>query len=606
MDREIYGHIKGLSRSDLETLRGLYALAVDRAQLVSEDIICVLVSLTEKMRREIAVFLDRHGRVVSVGVGDAGTAPLLARSRRRSDFRLSGLRCVHTHPGGSGMLSSVDMAALLSMRLDAMVALGVRDGRLREAFVAIPDVRQGRLADGGRTYGPMTARELERFDWRRAVDEVEKQLGRTPADFRTGEQPEKALLVSTDSEESLDELARLAEAAGAMVLHKVLQRRASPDAAFAIGRGKVRELALLRQSLGADLVIFDDELTPVQARNLQRELGCRVIDRTALILDIFARRARTREGQLQVELAQLRYLLPRLTGQGEALSRLGGGIGTRGPGETKLETDRRHIRGRIEDLRRELEDVRRHRQQHRRQRQQADIPVVALVGYTNAGKSTLLNALTGADVLVADQLFATLDPTTRRLVLPEKQQVLLTDTVGFVRKLPHQLVAAFRATLEEVQQADLLLHVVDASSADMMGQMAAVDNVLRELNAHNKKTVLVLNKMDCPVQPDLLEQVRVSFAGPVVEVSARTGYGLEQLKQEIARQLDLRGWLFQGVIPYNRADLLALVHRTGQVEREEYLPEGIRVVARLGGRPDPRIRHYQDNTGFTAGATESD
>lgn len=595
MDREVYGHIKGLSRSDLETLRGLYDLVVDREQLVSEDIVCALVSLTEKLRREIAVFIDRHGRVVSVGVGDAGTAPLQARSRRRGDLRLSGLRCVHTHPGGSGMLSSVDMAALLSMRLDAMVALGVRDGRLREAFVALPGVHQGGLADSGPIYGPMTARELERFDWRRAVDEVEKQLSRTPASSGIEEQPEKALLVSIDSEESLDELARLAEAAGARVLERVWQRRAAPDAAFAVGRGKVRELALLRQSLGSDLVIFDDELTPVQARNLQRELGCRVIDRTALILDIFARRARTREGQLQVELAQLRYLLPRLTGQGEALSRLGGGIGTRGPGETKLETDRRHIRRRIEDISRELEEVRRHRQQQRLKRQQGEIPVVALVGYTNAGKSTLLNALTGADVLAADQLFATLDPTTRRLLLPEKQPVLLTDTVGFVRKLPHQLVAAFRATLEEVQQADLLLHVVDASSADMIGQMAAVDNVLRELDANNKKTVLVLNKMDRPVHPELLEQVRVSFAGPVVEVSARTGHGLEQLKQEIARQLELTGWTFQGVIPYQRTDLLALLHRKGRVEREEYLPEGVRVVARMSGRPDPRLCSFWQN-----------
>ncbi|RJQ25511.1 MAG: GTPase HflX, partial [Peptococcaceae bacterium] len=382
--------------------------------------------------------------------------------------------------------------------------------------------------------------------------------------------------------ESLEELARLAETAGAAPAAKVLQQKSRPDAAFFIGRGKVKELALLRQNLSAELIIFDEELTPTQTRNLQNAAGCRVIDRTALILDIFAQRARTREGKLQVELAQLNYLLPRLTGIGTELSRLGGGIGTRGPGETKLETDRRHIRRRIEELNRDLEQVRRHRKKQRQKRRESSMPVVALVGYTNAGKSTLLNALTGARVFTANQMFATLDPTTRRLQLPDNQEALLTDTVGFIRKLPHHLVAAFRATLEEVGEADLLLHVVDASHNRFAEQIEAVESVLKELGAREKKTILVLNKTDRPVDHQALEDFKISCRRQVAEVSARTGKGLEELKRLIARhtcrqQRKLKGWL-----PHGRTDLVALLYRQGLVYNVQYAEEGIWLEAAAG------------------------
>jgi GTP-binding protein HflX len=280
-----------------------------------------------------------------------------------------------------------------------------------------------------------------------------------------------------------------------------------------------------------------------------------------------------------VELAQLRYLLPRLTGLGAALSRLGGGIGTRGPGETKLETDRRHIRRRIDDLTRALEQVRRHRRQHRQNRRDSAIPVTALVGYTNAGKSTLLNALTGAGVLTANRLFATLDPTTRLLQLPDNREVLLTDTVGFIRKLPHHLVAAFRATLEEVTEADLLLHVVDVSHNRLQEQIAAVNSVLKDLGAHDKKTILVFNKTDRPVDSVLLEEVEFSCPHRVVRVSARTGAGLEYLRKLIAEYTHQPRRILQGKLPYDRTDLVALLHREGAVYQEHYTEDGIWVEA---------------------------
>ncbi|MBC7107137.1 MAG: GTPase HflX, partial [Firmicutes bacterium] len=323
--------------------------------------------------------------------------------------------------------------------------------------------------------------------------------------------------------DGLEELAGLADSAGAEVVGRVCQERHRPDPAFFVGRGKALALAEMARGLGADLVIFDHELSAAQARNLEDVMGVRVVDRTQVILDIFARRARTREGKLQVELAQLNYLLPRLTGAGTALSRLGGGIGTRGPGETKLETDRRRVRRRIYELRRQLEEVRRHRAVLRQARRERAYPLVALVGYTNAGKSTLFRALTGAEVPVEDKLFATLDPFVRRAELPEGGTVLLTDTVGFIRRLPHHLIAAFRATLEEVRAADLLLHVADARSPDLEEKIAAVGRVLEELGAADRPAILVYNKIDgTDLAPGRLRR----GSSPAVAVSALHGWGL--------------------------------------------------------------------------------
>jgi GTPase len=387
------------------------------------------------------------------------------------------------------------------------------------------------------------------------------------------------------AEWSLDELAALADTAGADVIDRVIQRRDKVHPSTYLGRGKVREVVDVATALDADMLIFDDELTPAQGRNLEEiagvnplaERGLKIIDRTGLILDIFAQHARSAEGKLQVELAQLDYRLPRLRGWGDVLSRLGGGIGTRGPGETALESERRAILRRMERVKKDLEDLERTRRVKRKQRHRTNIPVVALVGYTNAGKSTLLRRLTSARVLVQDQLFSTLDPTTRRLELP-KGSLLLTDTVGFVRKLPHQLVEAFRSTLEEVGDATILLHIVDGSS-DPERQIEAVDTVLREIGVTGRTVVLALNKADL-VDPEAREALARRWPD-AVQISATTGEGVGQLLARLDGELAKLEVEVTLDIPFERGDLVARVHERGEVIKESYSEQGTHLVARI-------------------------
>ncbi len=424
--------------------------------------------------------------------------------------------------------------------------------------------------------------------------------------------PERAVLVgvAVDGrsegwrvEDSLAELALLARTAGLEVVEQITQRLAAPNPATYIGKGKVEELAQLRRELGYDIALFDDELSPSQQRHLEDALEARVVDRTGLILDIFARRAQSHEGRIQVELAQYEYYLPRLTRMWTHLSRQAvGGVGLRGPGETQLESDRRRIRKRISDLRRELEQVRRHRHLYRTRRQGENIPIVALVGYTNAGKSTLLNALSGAGVFVEDKLFATLDPTTRRIALPNGQKVLLTDTVGFIQKLPTQLVAAFRATLEELAEADLLLHILDITHPNAAEQAETVSRVLGELGLGDKPVLTALNKIDKiaaeaqqgMVTPEVLEAVR-QVAEPcedMVAISAEQGTGLEQLLAKIAEALGRDMVDITILLPYSAGELAALFHERGQVEAEEYRKEGTQIRGRLSRRFLPLFQEY--------------
>ncbi|MBA3373174.1 MAG: GTPase HflX [Actinomycetota bacterium] len=401
-----------------------------------------------------------------------------------------------------------------------------------------------------------------------------------------------------DVDASLDELELLVDTAGAVAAGRVVQRRNVPDVATFIGQGKVAELKALCGSLDADAAIFDDDLSPAQQRTLEERLGVKVLDRTIVILDIFAQHASSREGKAQVELAQLSYLLPRLRGWGASLSRQAGrGIGARrGPGETQLEVDRRKINRRITRLRSDLVQFAATRRLKTKDRERHSVPTVALVGYTNAGKSTLLNRLTGSSVLVADQLFATLDTTARRLPLPDGREVVVTDTVGFVKKLPTQLVEAFKSTLEDTLRANLLLHVVDAAHPEAQAQVVAVDRVLAEIGADAMRRILVLNKADVTDRDTMIGLER-QFSG-AVPVSAVTGEGTDRLVARIAELLPPARRVVEAVVPYEHAELVAAAHRDGEVLKEEHRPEGTYVVANVGRSTGEALRPYASSDGW--------
>nr|MCR4708196.1 GTPase HflX [Clostridiales bacterium] len=407
--------------------------------------------------------------------------------------------------------------------------------------------------------------------WMERIREADQEIASLPAPSATGAEPERAFLCCIGEEEELTELARLTESAGAVVVGRMAQRRGKPEAATYFGKGKVEELSLLLQTADADLVIFDDELTPVQVRNLETALpDVKVLDRTALILDIFALRAKSREGKLQVELAQMAYQLPRLTGRGVAMSRLGGGIGTRGPGETRLEMDRRRIRRRMTDLKEEIEALKGQRALRRQRRKKTEQPVVALVGYTNAGKTTLLNRLSGANADAEDKLFATLDPLTRQVQLPDGGSFLLVDTVGFVNKLPHDLVDAFRSTLEETLEADLLVLVSDGCAEDPEMQRNVVLSVLKELGAEDKPIIEALNKTDAAGAAQVLPDA--------IPISAKTGEGLDSLLAEIKTALAGRLKYFTVSVPYSRGDLLPRIYDSSKVDAVRYTEDGTELV----------------------------
>jgi GTP-binding protein HflX len=402
---------------------------------------------------------------------------------------------------------------------------------------------------------------------------------------------EQAGISKWDLQDSLEELRELANSAGAEVVDTVTQKLQRPTAPYYIGKGKAEAIKESFQEREVTSVIFDHELSPAQGRNLENLLARKVLDRTQLILDIFAQRARSREGRLQIELAQLQYLLPRLTRMWQHLSRQTGGIGTRGPGETQLEVDRRRVQERIARLERELESVRKTRAVQREGRKRHQWPVAAVVGYTNAGKSTLLNLLTGADVVAEDKLFATLDPTTRSFVLPNKQRLLLTDTVGFLRKLPHTLIESFKATLEEVHEADLLIHVVDLSHPRVDEQMAAVDSVTKELDAFGKQTLIVFNKIDRLGNREMIEAYRRRFADSVA-ISARTGEGVNSLVAGLERALNSWRLRRQFCIPSGESALIAEIHRVGHVLELRYEGNDAFIVAHVPPQLDHKLARF--------------
>ena len=589
--KEVLGNTEGLKNNIIEALTTLYDLKAPPWQLVSEEIALHMAKITSAVNREVNVFLDRKGNVLSVSIGDSNTVSLPNLPGRRGSGRLSGIRCIHTHPGGDSKLSGIDLSALRAHKYDLMAAIGVNDEKPEDSVLNFA------IITGKDDYGQYTAEEygvlkldvLETLFLPNIIRSAEKLLAATDDNRKLEKRPERTMLVSLEygkqdrlwtSEDSLEELRQLAETAGADVIAKFLQKRPKPDPGFFIGRGKVRDLALYAQQEEIDLCVFDEELSPAQQRNLEQALGIKVLDRTALILDIFAQRARTNEGKLQVELAQLQYTLPRIMGQGLSLSRLGGGIGTRGPGETKLETDRRMIRDRIAYIKSCIDKVQNVRQLHRSHRNKNRVPSVSLVGYTNAGKSTLLNVLTDSDVYEKDQLFATLDPTTRQLNLPDKRQAILTDTVGFIQRLPHQLIAAFKSTLEETLDADLLVHVIDVSHPLYKEQSEAVYRVLQEVGAQDKPILSVFNKIDkLPEDSGLLEQLKA--VPESVCISAKKQIGLNVLLEVITEHLKLKSVEIFMLIPYSESGAAAKLFETATVLSQDYEAEGIKMKVRV-------------------------
>ncbi len=507
MQQEVTGNLTGLKASEIKALERLYRRRVAPTEIVSSELAAQLAAQSAELHRQVGVLLDRRGAIQHVVVGDASRLFLPDVGRMRGGAgRFRGLRLVHTHLRGEA-LTRDDLTDLALLRLDAVAAITVdAGGRPGKLFIghlladAPPDRPWREL--------PAEPATAPRTDFLELITRLEAEYGRAhrPAASATGK--DRALLVhvqvgrARDAEARVAELRELCRTAGVEVLDVLVQRRPEADPKFLVGRGKLDEILLRAMQLGADVVIFDPDLTPGQARSISDATEMKIIDRTMLILDIFAQHATSRDGKLQVELAQLRYALPRLVEKNTMMSRLtagpGGqaGLGGRGPGETKLEINRRRARERIQLLEKRLEDLAGDRRLRRQRRTRRDVPILAICGYTNAGKSTLLNALTEGNALAADKLFATLDPISRRLRFPHEREVVITDTVGFIRDLPAELTRAFRATLEEMEDADLLIHVVDGSDPDRDQQIRAVEGILSDLGLGDKPRILVWNKAD--------------------------------------------------------------------------------------------------------------
>jgi GTP-binding protein HflX len=584
----VRGNFTGISKRQIARLEGLYDFSLEKDLIINNELALELAEITHLTNKEVAVYVNRKGKIVHVALGTGQTVPLEEVQGRRGENRLSGIRCIHTHPGGDGEISPVDEAALEILRFDSMVALGITENG------SIGTVGFAFLKSG--TVGPEVIKKLfphfsdiEKISFLSLLEEIDLK-GEQIHDVFDQFNKEKVLLIALQTDQeghqvkySLDELEQLVLSAGLTLVRKVVQKRGKPDAATYIGRGKAEELQLLAQAARIDVIIFDDDLSPAQQRNLEELIGIKIIDRTMLILDIFAQRAKSNEGKLQVELAQLKYLYPRLTGQGLILSRLGGGIGTRGPGETKLEVDRRRIRKRISDLEKRLEIIKKSRTLHRERRANLEIPVVTLVGYTNSGKSTLMNALTNTGVLVEDRLFATLDPTTRLVNLPDHRCILLTDTVGFIKKIPHHLIAAFRATLEDAMEADILLHVVDGSSEQVDENAEAVNSVLKDLGALDKQVITVINKIDLLENDSVVVRLMQKFDNTVA-ISAKNKIGLDLLLSKIQKKLPEELEFIRVIIPFNQGSLVTKIHENGRVIKENYLPQGVEIEAYVNRR----------------------
>jgi GTPase len=553
----IYGNTQGIRASYIKQLQQLYVERQPNDRFITAEFAQALTAISSDIRQPVCCYINRRGQVVRLAIGTPAQTQLAPSDLpRQNTDRFSGIHCIAVQ---SKTPDTATLVAMTRQRLDALVVLIPTDGDatrrksgalVKEAHIAylVPDLKTPWAVSPA-----VSLDELTEQDFGDQVDEWEREFraaGFGEIQFHGVEsEGDRALLVGvlTDDtppqrfEDGLDELTRLVETAGGEIVETMQQKRSRPHPQTVVGQGKIEEIVLQVQTLAANLVIFDRSLSATQARNLEEQIGVRVIDRTQLILDIFAQRAQSQAGKLQVELAQLEYMLPRLRGRGQDMSRMGGGIGTRGPGETRLEVERRTIQRRITQLQQEVTQLQAHRARQRQQRQQNEIPSIALVGYTNAGKSTLLNLLTRAEVYVADQLFATLDPTTRRLSIADphsqtRRDLLLTDTVGFIHDLPPALMDAFRATLEEVGEANIMLHLVDLSHSAWESHIRSVEEILSDLPTVPGTVLLVFNKID-RVDPDGLAATQQTYP-EAMYISAAQGLGLDDLRQRLLQLID--------------------------------------------------------------------
>ena len=552
--KDVFGNTAGLKPNQLRLIAKLYTRRIAPHQIVTPEFARQLAELSHETRRQIGALIDRSGHVEHVMVGDNRRIELPDFKRVRVAVdRFRGLRCVHTHLRGEG-LTQDDLADLALLRLDLMAAIDVNPndglpGLVKAAHLLPTTVAEANSANERTPYAFLPtgiASQLD-IDFLALIESLEEEMARNRHSARREGTKDRTILVGVstgpiaDAEESMAELEELASSAGIIVQDKVIQRRQAIDPRTVLGRGKLDELLIRSLQLGADMLVFDRELTPAQVRSLSEATDLKIIDRSQLILDIFAQRAQSSEGKIQVELAQLKYLLPRLiAGQDSAFSRLAGGIGGRGPGETKLEMDRRRVRDRINRLEKEIETQRQRRHERRKVRTRNELPVISIVGYTNAGKSTLLNALTNSDVRAEQRMFATLDPTSRRLRLPRDQEVIINDTVGFIRDLPPGLLSAFRATLEEISDSKLLIHLVDISNPRWAQQIQSVEKILEELNISRIPSILALNKADIVNAEDVevtLRSLRQGGEREVVTISAIKRASLQPLIESIGQML---------------------------------------------------------------------
>ena len=555
----VEGNVQGLKTNQIQRLDKLYKRRIPPREIITQEFARQLTELSHEINRQVGVLVNRKGYIEHVVVGNARSIVLPDLKRVRvGEGRFRGLRCLHTHLAGE-KLTQDDLTDLALLRLDLMAAVDVRsdglpglvhaahllpaNGSLRDTSDGSGDDDEAEEEAATVPWGfldPQVPSQID-VDFLELIGSLEEELARARHVRNARDQRERAILVSvttgsvTGAQESLSELRELARSSEVVVLDSIVQRRQKLDPRSLLGKGKLDELIIRSLQLGVDAIIFDQNLSPGQVRAINEATDLKIIDRTQLILDIFAQRAQSREGKIQVELAQLKYMLPRLSGSGTEMSRLMGGIGGRGPGETKLEVDRRRVRDRIHHLEGQIEQIRTSRRVRRTRRERRDLPIISIVGYTNAGKSTLLNALTNSEVAAEDRMFATLDPTSRRLRLPRDQEVIINDTVGFIRDLPPDLIEAFRATLEEMEGSHLLIHLVDAASSQMENHTASVERILEELSLSQIPRLLVFNKADLLSETEL---ANLRLTPGAVTVSALKRKSLVALVERIGEMLE--------------------------------------------------------------------